>query len=224
MNKNSQNSPIKGLLLYTFYSATATARLILGICLLFGVYLLCAIRFHALHAHSAPVFALMGIATFSCSFIMSEYKDVATKWSRVQLAMPIKRSDVIASKYLGHLLMLSLGIALTAIFIGLHFPLRDCVECFIENILWFVPASIGTSLISCGLFYPVAYVMGIDKDGALYLVCMFVSGGINALILWIGYTAKLPQIVNAAVCVIISAVLFVVSYVITAKIYAKKDF
>jgi len=218
-----KTNPIKGLLLHSFYSARTTIMILFCFSLLFGIFLCLAIHFGAIHAHVAPVFALLGISAFSCSLMAGEYKEIAVKWNKFQLAMPIKRSDAIASKYLGHLLMLLAGIIFTGIYIGLIFVLQEgCRECFVEKIFMSVPASIGTSLVSCALFHFIACVAGMDKEGALWVVCMFVSGGINGLILWTGYVANV-QFIGAAACILVSAALYAVFYVVTKKIYAKKD-
>ncbi|MCL2773049.1 MAG: ABC-2 transporter permease [Oscillospiraceae bacterium] len=222
-----KNKPIKGLILYNFYSASYNILLIFAMFLLIGILLIAAEKITGnLYYYSSlyPAIILVGIGLFSWTFMLSSKKDSASKWNRFQLAMPIKRSDVITSKYLGQLMMMLVGIVLTAIFTGLFFGLHLLYwKDFVRYSFSYVPLSIGIALVSCGLFYPITYTVGENREEGFSVISMLVAGGINALILWIGHTANLSQIVNAIVCVAISAVIFVVSYAIAVKIYAKKD-
>lgn len=214
-----KNSPIKGLIIYTFYSASGNTSIVLAVCLLIGIIMTVTGIPTGL---SASVF--FWITFLSCTLMISAHKDSASKWNRFQLAMPVKRSDVIASKYLGHLILLLVGIVLAGIFIGLSAAIHEnLLNNVLDAVLTVVPACIGTSLLSCSLFYPIIYSIGENKEEALSLVCISSALAINVFVLWVGNMVKFSQYINAVFCIAVATVLFVVSYAITTKIYANKD-
>jgi hypothetical protein len=139
--------------------------------------------------------------------------------------MPVKRSDVIASQYFGHLFALLSAIIFTGIFLCISFVLHeDIFIMFNEIALSIIPLTIGVSLVSCALFFPIVHALDANGGEALIVVCMLIACGINALIYWLGQKAELSQNINAILCIVLSIVFFIISFIITIKIYAKKDF
>jgi ABC-type transport system involved in multi-copper enzyme maturation permease subunit len=213
-------SLVKGLILYSYHSAIGNIAIVSAICLVVGILLVITGDSRFLN-----IFISLGITLMSCSLMYCVQKDKSSKWNRYQLAMPVKRSDVIASQYLGHLIALLYAIIFTGTFSYISIVLhKDILTMFNENALSIIPLSIGASLVSCALFYP--FVPALDANGgeSLIFVCMLIACCINAFIYWLGHKAELPQGINAALCIVLSIVFFIISFIITIKIYAKKDF
>lgn len=210
---------ITGLLLYSYHATRGTTLLILAVWILLGFIMLVTGD-----ARIFPNLTGFGIVTISCSFMLCAHKDNSTQWNKCQLAMPIKRSDVIASKYLSLLFLMLAAIALIATFVGLSMVFHESIKEVVRNTsLLVISSSIGISLTACALFYPIIYTIGENKEEVIIIFCILGGAAINLFILVIGEKVNFSDITGATLCVLISAALFGVSYVITRKIYAKKD-
>jgi len=222
-----RNSPIKGLMLYAFHSASGNIALLTVGCLLMGFFISAGLdRIVTAAGNTILYLSFTGllIMIISSSLLVSASKDTASKWNRFQLAMPVKRTDVIASKYLGHLLMLLIAIVVAGITIGIGIVLHENLrESVIENLHIVISVGIVPSLIACGLFYPAIYTIGENKEEALFIVCLGGSMGIMLFFRWIGNAIGISQNIITILCAAVSVILFVASYVAATKIYAKKD-
>jgi hypothetical protein len=215
-----KNNPIKGLLLYTFYSAMGNMALMSGMALLVGCVFLITGQFNYFTAFA--IGALIGIPWVP---MMNTHKDTASKWNIFQLTTSVKRKDVIAANYLGQFLLLLAGTVLIGIFIGISIIIHGNLHGeIVETAIDYFPIFMGAALLTNALFYPLVYTIGENKEEALSLVSVAIASGISIFIFWIGNKLNLSQIIIALLSLTITIVLFVVSYVITKKIYANKDF
>jgi ABC-type transport system involved in multi-copper enzyme maturation permease subunit len=214
-----KNSAVRGLILYFFYSSIENVITSLILTFICGI----AVLITGVPAIFTMI-SIFGIVLLSCSFVICTTKDTASKWNKFQLTLPVKRNDVIAAKYLGHLVLLLAGLVIAGIFIVIGVVLYEIpIEDVKASALLIIPTCIGTSLLACALFYPIAYTIAANREEALALACIFGSGAISALILWIGNTLNFQDRINAVFCIGIAVLLFIVSYIITKKMYAKKD-
>jgi len=213
------NSAIKGLMLYSFHSASGNITFMLTISLLPACIFLVTGAFSFF-----VIFAGIALIAVPCSLIMSAHKDSTSKWNRFQLTMPVKRKDVIAAKYLSHLLLLLVGIGLVGIFTAISIALHENLFFGIRQAgIDYFPVFIGIALLAGGLFYPLVYTVGENKEEALSAVCIAGAGGIFVLISWILNMTNLTQNNIALLCITITMVLLVCSYMTARNIYANKD-
>ncbi|MBA4700544.1 MAG: ABC-2 transporter permease [Ruminococcus sp.] len=214
-----KRNSITGLLLYSYHATRGTTLLILAVWILHGFIMLVTGD-----ARIFPNLTGFGIVTISCSFMLCAHKDNSTQWNKCQLAMPIKRSDVITSKFLSQLFLMLVAITLIATFVGLSMVFHESIKEVVRNTSLIVTSSsIGISLVACALFYPIIYTIGENKEEVIIIFCILGGAAINLFILVMGETLNFSNITSAALCIIISVALFGISYVITKKIYAKKD-
>jgi ABC-type transport system involved in multi-copper enzyme maturation permease subunit len=191
-----------------------------ALCLVLGILLIITGDSRLLN-----IFIGLGITFMSCSLMYCVQKDKSSKWNKYQLTMPVKRSDVIASQYFGHLFALLSAIILTGIILRISIILHeDILIMFNEMALSIIPLTIGVSLVTCALFFPIVHALDTNGGEVLIVVCLLIACGINAFIYWLGNKAELSQDINAILCIVLSIVFFIISFIITIKIYAKKDF
>jgi len=230
MNKNN---PVKGLVKYSLYSASGHIIMSGGIVLGLGI-LMTAFG-------STPTFPIFAITILVPASLASNAQDDKSNWTRFQLTMPVKRKDVILSKYVTYLIFLLMALVISGVFIGLARVLHEMniveygtalfgsIEQLVEG---FDPravthrlllVAIGGALIVCSLYYPLAYTLFKGKEEGLSLITLFFSVAIMALIGWLGFKFELSLNSIIALNVVVPVILFVVSYVITTKIYAKID-
>ena len=91
----------------------------------------------------------------------------------------------------------------------------------------FAPILVGAPFMACALFYPLVLSIGEGKEEALCIICILGEAAAAAGVRWvvgrlgdiIGYADDVGIIFSFA----IPLLLFVASYAISVKIYAKKN-
>jgi hypothetical protein len=213
-----KKNSINGLILYSLYSSGGNIVLFISISIILGVI-------YAVTGNESFSFLLPGIAvtTLPCTLMLTSHKESSSKWNRFQLTMPVKRKDVIASKYLGLLLLLLVGTAIFGMF-TIFAAVLHSGEDIVSSVLFIFSLLAGVALLSGGLFYPAVYVFSDEsKSEALSIICILGAFGINAGVLWMGDKVGLASNSAAVVCLIVSAVLFALSYSVASKKYSQKD-
>ena len=231
----NNNKAITGLMVYAFYSASGNIMIMLGVVMLISV-------FAAVTGNPGLIGGVVGagVAVLPNITLLNAHKDSTSKWTKFRAAMPVKRRSIVASLYISHVLTcivaIALMAALLAVFWGLHGDFMAEL-----NFPALVPLAVVFPLLACALFYPLLFTIGEGKEEALSIICIL--GGAAAAVgifwfaiywgqgLWEHWQAsiKLGAIFGYAdglgvfLYFVISLVLFVLSYVISVKIYAKKD-
>lgn len=214
-----KKNPIKGLVLYTFLSARSNIIILFPLVIIAYCFML-----FIKDKSNFVIVASGGIFILSVIPLLNTYKDIASKWNRFQLSAPVKRKDVITSKYITHLCSIVIAVVITGIFavigILLHKNLLYAINKtgFVYTLL-----SVSSSLFSCGLFYPLLYTIGANREEVLTIICTAGGFGFLLFIRQIGVMAGLTLDTSTIFCLIISVILFAVSYIITVRVYQKKD-
>jgi len=228
-----KNNPIKGLIRYSLYSGSGHIIIYGVIFLVLGIVLLIF--------GSAPVFPVLAVAQFAPVGLMCIAADDKSNWARFQLTTPIKRNQVIISRYIVYLIFMLIGLTASVIFTGLGvvldrlgiveywgFPIGVIAQLLqgfdpIKITIIMTISGIGTALIVCSLFYPLAYTIFKGKEEGLAFITTMLSVAILWLIAWIGIGFELPLYGFALFCLTVPAILLIISGIITAKIYEKVD-
>jgi len=214
------NKPIKGLIRFSFNSASGNLLIGAIACFALGLALLIT------GSNTVYPFFVASAIAFLPMFLMTGTGGNATsKWERFQISMPVRRKDVVSSLYLGIIIASIVGVPFLLLVSGLsvvlHESLLDYVaSTVIENFMTFL----GVPLLSGALFYPLAFTIGENKGEALVIVCSFGAIGFVIFASWLGGMANLTGNTISVLIIAISAISFAVSYAITNTIYAKKDF
>ena len=159
-------SPIKGLMIYSFHSASGNLTIILLVCLVMAIGLLITgngqIYFWlGVIAINAPVYIVIaGIAA-----------KTGVMWKRFQLAMPIKRSDLVRFQYLQVIIASIIGLPLFTASASIAFILHEGYPDFsIAEALIIISPYFSMSLLMTGLFFPLACLKISEK----ILICTVV--------------------------------------------------
>ncbi|MCL2827387.1 MAG: ABC-2 transporter permease [Oscillospiraceae bacterium] len=215
------NNPMRGLLTFSFYAASGN----MSIAALFTLAMSAALLITG-NLTVYAFFVLVAVGTFPYTIMAAMGGKNAPKWEKFQLTMPVKRKDVVASIYLSVLLATIAGLLLAGIILGIGFVLH---EGLLEHVLQTAFAQFayvfGVVLIMAGLLFPIASTKAGESRGeAVFTGCLFAAGFIMILISWAGGRADiLPWIISLSQ-VAIAVVVFVISYLLTKKMYAKMDF
>ena len=169
-----------------------------------------------------PIIAvIMFLSTFS-------YDDF-NKWDAYAITLPVLRKNIIKSKYIATLIII-LGSSLLGLLISLLISVLPnqifSLDIFIEE---FLSAILG-AIIFISIMFPLIYKIGIEKARISVFVVVFglliIFNFLGGFIDFSGILDKLDYLNDVWFIVIpIIAMLFIlVSYIITSRIYLKKEF
>ena len=169
-----------------------------------------------------PIIAvIMFLSTFS-------YDDF-NKWDAYAVTLPVLRKNIIKSKYIATLIII-LGSSLLGLLISLLISVLPnqifSLDIFIEE---FLSAILG-AIIFISIMFPLIYKIGIEKARISVFVVVFglliVFNFLGGFIDFSRVLEKLNSLSDVWFIVIpIIAMLFIlVSYIITSRIYLKKEF
>jgi len=156
-------------------------------------------------------------------------------WERFQLTMPIKRRQLVISQYLFVAILTVVGVlyVLAVSALGLHLQ-PDMINLGgLDGFGGFLMANLGGAglpLVLAGvLFLGGATRLGENAPTLLFFLGIVIAVGIYVLFIWLSNNwewgiATFPIIVFPLMSLVVSVVVFVGSYFITARLYEKMDF
>jgi len=231
--------PLKGLLLYTLFSAKGH--------LIMASILLLAFSIFAILAGTTPVTSVIAMLFFPVMYLLSnaaEIKEGGGNWHKFQLSMPIRRKDVITSKYLFFLLLTTLALLMTGIVEGvahlLDFldilqvgsfrlggvgPMVELMETIATSqiSMYAILFSLGNALLTCVLSYPLNYTIFKGKEEHTALLVLIGNVGINLFMMWLALRLEFTFNQTMLLGVIAPALLLIPSYFFTVKVFQKAD-
>lgn len=152
--------------------------------------------------------------------------DSKSGWSKFEITLPVNRQKIIRSKYITFLLLLLLSTILT-------FLLFYAANIFIQpsfTIVFFNFLLRGMGIILCiaTLNYPLTFLLGTEKSDAIQIYSIGFALGVFGLMsllvmMVIGPVKSYDQIFSMSF-LLISMLLFLISYVVSNRIYKHKEF
>lgn len=218
---------MKGLMRHHFYLSLSNIKI-------FGVLLLLLGLLAILMDNKNPSLLILCIGTSiigsSVNALLSLHKENAAKWSRYMLTFPLRRRDIIRSRYLSLLLGLLTGMLL-AFFcllfsVLLHgFPFDRGID---PLFLFILPLCI--SLLMSALFFPLSLIGGGERKEAMLILSLFFGIVINLCLISLlnrifGTNQSLyRQLANCGILFAFSGLAFLLSYFCTARIFKQKEY
>jgi len=212
-------NPLKGLLLYFLYSAGWKLVTIYLQSIVWGIAFMI---FGGGWLHL--IFGINAIsgATF---LIVSTMGNKEIVWERFQLTMPVRRRDLATSQYLSVGLAPLVGIPLFVIFTGLSSIWHEEVYFTLPLVFISIAPFLSMPLIFGGLLFPLLSIPALEKKQEGFVGLFLVASvAIPQLVVMGAERLDLSMIVTSSLMLAISMVIFVTSYFITRKMYAKLDF
>lgn len=211
---------MKGLFINNFYSSIGNIKLFLTIVLAAAAFVLVTGN-----PTAQELFVYITITALSINGVVSSRKDAISNWNKFEITMPIKRKDIIKSKYMSYVFWLGIGTALafvvTMVTILIHRNSNLLYET--SNFYSMFVLGIGISLFTGALFFPIAYIVGIDKSETILIISVLFAIGLAVIILTVLNQFITYFIIRMVIFVIICIVFFAVSYILTLGIYTKKE-
>lgn len=212
---------MRGLLLNNYYSLQNNIKTSLGIALA----LLLVSFVAADHTVMNSIIAAQ-ILIFSVSIGSSLQMDEASKWSKLEITMPIQRKTVIRAKYLSFILLILTGTAVSIVTPALIFVRGIDTTHF--NLSTGFTFGLSLSISTISIYYPVILKFGVEKSEMMIMVSAALSVAIRFLVwMLLGLLWK-PVNFNGAetgyVSLIVAVVIFAVSYLLAVRIHRNKEF
>mgnify|MGYP005791612219 FL=1 len=209
---------MKGLILKDLLLIKGNARYILIFLVIFGLI--------ALEGNDVLYFipAFISMMMFMTTFSYDEYN----KWDAYAITLPIKKENIVLSKYVGSTILLGIALILTFIIslvVGLVTEQLDMQK----NITLLLGCG-GAVLLVEAIMYPLLIKFGVEKGRIWVFLGIFLSSFIIGFIfqkvsltipenLMTFLSQYLPWILAAALLLIL-----IISYTISKKLYLKKEF
>ena len=219
---------MKGLLRNSFYGAKDSFIVLLVMLGALGIGVVVSGNATLLNIFGFPCVTVFAVVALS-----SYRKEAATNWNKYIVASPVKRHEIIKSRYMYHLMCLGVGTALLVVVVGLA-VLKHGNRFFYQPVrdpLTLLCISVGIPLLLGSLFYPMATLIGIDKSEVVLIISLLGSIGITAGIVWLVNISFGNDSVNdfeyfagMAAFIGISLLLFVGSYYVSLTVNRKKEY
>lgn len=182
--------------------------------------------FMAFQGKQDMAFLLPFICTmlFISTFSYDEYNN----WNAYAITLPNGRKNVVKSKYLATLILTAVSSVITTI-ISLAISYSNN-NFDLENILSLMFGSIFAVIIIIAILYPLIFKFGIEKGRIFLFIGVFVITALFGLVLKDIKLDSLNSIVEILknywmiVIPILAFIILITSYLISKKIYFKKEF
>lgn len=211
---------MKGLFLNNFYEAWSNLRIAILLILLFGVAVI-----YTGNSTLLEVFPYITISMFSVSGISSLRKDATSQWSRYELTLPVKRTGLMGSKYINYLFWVFGGLLVSAVVVFTAYALHTNLHNYIvRDFSSLFSLGVGLAVLDGAIFFPLYIIFGADKSETLLVVSVILSlalaiSGINLVNMF-----DLSNTIRLAIFNLAHVILYGLSYLVSVKLYTKRDF
>lgn len=164
----------------------------------------------------------ISVVLFMSTFSYDEYN----KWDSYAVTLPNGRKNVVSAKYITTLILLLISIVIAAtlsIVVGI---VRNTLS--IEEIVGIMGGSTLAIILLVSIVYPIIFKFGNEKGRIAMFVIAFLGTSLIALIF---KTIKISKDIilfmeqyGIIVLTIVSLIMLLTSYLLSKKIYAKKEF
>lgn len=164
---------MRGLLLNNIYSMQDNLKISLGI-----AFLLIFVPFAVGDPTLLNAVIAAQIFVFAVNVGSSLQVDETSKWSRMEITLPIKRKTIIYAKYLSFIMLILTGTAVS-LFTPLLFHLRGADPAGTIELSAGYSFGLSLSLSTISIFYPAILKWGVEKTEMMIFVASGISFGIR---------------------------------------------
>lgn len=218
---------MKGLIRNNIYSMEDSLKLTIIISVMMAIMLGVLGIFNSFASSWLPIVILLQIGSYVVQGASTLQKDVNSQWNKLEITMPIKRKDVITAKYICFIMNGLLGavVALLTVMI-FHFLQIDINT---ERVFFSITFGIVFLFVVPALMHPLLLIFGVDKAEVVLSISivltsiLFVGSSIvfNSMLF---NSLSYSDLIFRCLIISISIILFILSYLISIKLYQKKNF
>lgn len=168
---------------------------------------------------------LIGIMLFISTFSYDDFNN----WNSYTVTLPDGRRNVVRAKYIASIILtVILGAVALAISAGISYTKTNSIN--VDEIMSSLMGTMLSSVIIISLLYPIVFKFGATNGRIILFAVVFGIAGIGALIAQFVDMTSIINIINrldnySLIAIpIISVILLGISYLISNKIYQRKEF
>lgn len=216
---------MKGLIRHNIYSMVEKLKLTIVINLLVTLVFCIVGIFNSFVYSWAAVVVLLQIASYAVQAVSTLQTDVSSQWNRFEITMPIRRKDVIGARYISFILCGVIGVITALVTIGV-FSLF-CTDINFERVIFSFSFGMVLLLVVPACMHPLLLIFGADKSETMMTISLAV-----ATVWFVGssmiFNLVLPDLNSSdfifrTLIISVSGILFAVSYIISGRLYQKKE-
>lgn len=168
---------------------------------------------------------LIGIMLFISTFSYDDFNN----WNSYAVTLPDGRRNVVRAKYIASIILtVILGAVALAISAGISYTKTNSIN--VDEIMSSLMGTMLSSVIIISLLYPSVFKFGATNGRIILFAVVFGAAGIGALIAQFVDMTSIINIINrldnySLIAIpIISVILLGISYLVSNKIYQRKEF
>ena len=218
---------MNGLMRSIFYETLDSIKISVLLLLIIGAVLLATGNESLLLAFSVAVPPVWSALMFS-----SLRKEDMSRWGKYKLTFPVKRREIVQSQYIAHVAGSLFGVLVSTVFMGgtvlihgnryFYYGFRDAVTLIAGGAM--------IALMMGAISYPLYYLWGSERAELILAVGILGSAGvILALTGLANYLSDGPvtdaeYYMNLIVDMVITSVMYGASYILSIRLFQKKEY
>lgn len=212
---------MKGLIRNNLYSMENSILIAFIISIFLAI-----VPFGGVNSALLPMIISIQIFVFVVNIGTSLRADEMAKWSKFELTLPIKRSNLVLAKYVSIIILILMGIVMGTATMVLSSYYGYSVDR--PALIYGFEYGLTLSIFSTSIMYPLSLKLGAGKSEIIFIISAFATLGIMLLIAatlspWTeGMNLRHPLV--GAVSSIVAIVAFVLSYFVSVIIHNRKEF
>ena len=169
---------------------------------------------------------LLQMGSYAVQVASTLQKDVSSQWNKFEITMPVRRKDVVKAKYICFILNGVLGIAAALLTVIISQLLQ--IDINVEKVFLGITFGIVITFALPALMYPLLLIFGVDKTEMVLSISVILIS-----ILFVGssviFNYIMPDLsvysnlVFRCSIIVISIILFIISYMFSVISYKKKE-
>lgn len=216
---------MKGLIRHNIYSLAEKMKLTIIINIIITIAFAVVGIFNNFVYSWAAVVVLLQIAVYSVQAVSTLQTDANSQWNRFEITMPVRRKDIVGARYIGFILCGIVGIITALLTIGVLYFAQTNIN--YERVFFSFTFGVVLLLIVPAFTHPLLLIFGIDKSETMLMISIAA-----ATVLYVGssvvFNLILPDLSSSnlvfrGLIILISGILFAISYIISRQLYQKRE-
>lgn len=217
---------MKGLIRNNFYSMEDSLKLTSAINIMMAIGVSVLGIFNSFARSWIAIVILLQMGSYAVQVASTLQKDVSSQWNKFEITMPVRRKDVVKAKYICFILNGVLGIAAALLTVIISQLLQ--IDINVEKVFLSITFGIVIIFALPALMYPLLLIFGVDKTEMVLSISVILIS-----ILFVGssviFNYIMPDLsvysnlVFRCSIIVISIILFIISYMFSVISYKKKE-
>ena len=215
---------MKGLIRNNFYSMEDSLKLTSAINIMMAIGVSVLGIFNSFARSWIAIVILLQMGSYAVQVASTLQKDVSSQWNKFEITMPVRRKDVVKAKYICFILNGVLGIAAALLTVIISQLLQ--IDINVEKVFLSITFGIVIIFALPALTYPLLLIFGVDKTEMVLSISvisiLFVSSSVIFNYIMPDLSVYSNLVFRCSI-IVISIILFIISYMFSVILYKKKE-